>query len=1220
MRILGDGGWTIVPVARSRPGLARRRGPAAAAESGGLPAEFLEAGVRVESEHDVAPAAARRRAVAPAVDLEVNVAPGESALVAARLPSGALSFHAAIEPATRRRGAPGRAARALRFTVPVPSSPAGGPARRGLLARAVRLIVAKITEAAIDRAAKFAVGLAAKGGETLLWRARGLRTGWKSVRVRSGSLALDPVDPGSAGRGDRSLLLLHGTFSHAKSAFAGLARGRFFEEVRPLYGDRVFAFDHFTLSDTPEQNVRDLLAQLPPDGLTFDVISHSRGGLVLRHLVERADAFGGRASRFRLGHAVLVASPSRGTPLATPERFEDTIGFVANLIDAFPDNPWTFGPELVAKGIVWVATRVLAHMPGLAAMDARGLGVESLASAAPPFDGAYSALAANYEPEPGLFRRLADAGIDSFFAESNDLVVPTRGGWAIGREPDALPPERVGCFGEDGNLVASSGARVHHLNFFEQDETRRFLLRALSGAPQEVPSIGAAEMLPSRAPLRRGGVPRTASMMTERSRPIEKPPVLESSKGGTVRPPRSLAPAALDDALHLMILGPVSEATTASEEKPMAQIVAVYGSARTIEAFPTRNAPAGLKASRIDPGAGNRFKRIIDVHERIRMALEGLSDSKGELCRVPEGDALRDFGMDLFRSLFVGDVRRLYDVARSERRDRPLDLVLTSNIPWLAALPWEFAFDPNRRKYLATEELHFIRNVLTPVPAARPEPRAGKLRMLVVIAQPLGTQELSTEEETERIRESFKTLLEAGLVDLEVLSDGTPPSLHRRLEHEARRGESFDVVHFIGHGLYDEEAHEGTLLFVDLEGRQKRVTVQTLREILAGRGVQLVFLNACDTARDDRRTLNRGVAQALVEAGLPAVVANQYKVLDPSAVAFAEHFYLSLAQGAALGEAAREARIAVNYSEDREAIDWAVPVIYARDPGFRLGAGIVAAGPSPAFRRRAATSAAHRSPLPVDSPRRTITVSVADLTRSFGALDGVLERLNAEQDEVEFRRVDLVVPLGTWKQSSEKGTPYLDADVFGERLKGKASELGADYLVAFTDRWMTCVEKGKRLDNIYAWWRDSEDQRLILFSVAGFPIEPRGSVTEKLLANALAGGLAAKLLETARRKPVTHPRGPKQCPFYFNSERDFLLLGSRMRFDSRCRRLMSRELPKSLVEALEKMFAAFHGEGDAESAAEEAKGERARSRPKRRRRAPKSPARTRGKVKRERSR
>ena len=86
---------------------------------------------------------------------------------------------------------------------------------------------------------------------------------------------------------DRSLLFLHGTFSNAASAYGSLANSNFFDRAKALYGDRIFAFNHFTVSRTPEENARMLLEGLPDQHTTFDVITHSRGGLVLRNLVER---------------------------------------------------------------------------------------------------------------------------------------------------------------------------------------------------------------------------------------------------------------------------------------------------------------------------------------------------------------------------------------------------------------------------------------------------------------------------------------------------------------------------------------------------------------------------------------------------------------------------------------------------------------------------------------------------------------------------------------------------------------------------------------------------------------------------------------------------------------------------------------------------------------------------------------------------------------------
>jgi CHAT domain-containing protein len=184
--------------------------------------------------------------------------------------------------------------------------------------------------------------------------------------------------------------------------------------------------------------------------------------------------------------------------------------------------------------------------------------------------------------------------------------------------------------------------------------------------------------------------------------------------------------------------------------------------------------------------------------------------------------------------------------------------------------------------------------------------------------------------------------VEEGLASVSVLSGATPRALHRRLSEQV-----IDVVHYIGHGSFDEETGEGCLFLEDGRGRPKAVDAEAFRQILGRRGTDLVFLNACESGRGGRVDFNRGVAPALVAAGMPAVVANQYSVLDDAATAFAREFYAALARGRPLGEASREARVAVGHTTGAEALDWAVPVLFARDPGATLRA------PRAAPRRRA---------------------------------------------------------------------------------------------------------------------------------------------------------------------------------------------------------------------------------------------------------------------------
>lgn len=77
------------------------------------------------------------------------------------------------------------------------------------------------------------------------------------------------------------LLLLHGTASDVVGAFKSFTEKdrTTWEKIYGAYGGRVLAFEHKTLSESPLKNTRDLLESLP-EGITLDLVSHSRGGLI----------------------------------------------------------------------------------------------------------------------------------------------------------------------------------------------------------------------------------------------------------------------------------------------------------------------------------------------------------------------------------------------------------------------------------------------------------------------------------------------------------------------------------------------------------------------------------------------------------------------------------------------------------------------------------------------------------------------------------------------------------------------------------------------------------------------------------------------------------------------------------------------------------------------------------------------------------------------------
>ncbi|MFY9942584.1 MAG: hypothetical protein WAK57_10455, partial [Desulfobacterales bacterium] len=101
-------------------------------------------------------------------------------------------------------------------------------------------------------------------------------------------LPLDAAKPIAEGKGP-ILVFLHGTASSTRGSFGKLwedqnAQGK--EARRVLgetYGERVFAYEHCSLTQSPIQNALELarlLDKLLPKGAPLHLVSHSRGGLV----------------------------------------------------------------------------------------------------------------------------------------------------------------------------------------------------------------------------------------------------------------------------------------------------------------------------------------------------------------------------------------------------------------------------------------------------------------------------------------------------------------------------------------------------------------------------------------------------------------------------------------------------------------------------------------------------------------------------------------------------------------------------------------------------------------------------------------------------------------------------------------------------------------------------------------------------------------------------
>jgi formylglycine-generating enzyme required for sulfatase activity len=293
----------------------------------------------------------------------------------------------------------------------------------------------------------------------------------------------------------------------------------------------------------------------------------------------------------------------------------------------------------------------------------------------------------------------------------------------------------------------------------------------------------------------------------------------------------------------------------------------------------------------------------------------------------PEMEAARNLGGGLFQAVFQGAVRDCLIKSQATITDQTgLRIKLRlQEAPGLADLPWEFLFDRDEGHFLAqsvyTPIVRYLEfgGIISPLKVALP------LQILGIVANPTDYRPpLNAVDEQKRLERALADLIQTNLVKITWLEQATLDGLRRAL-----RTGSYHIFHFIGHGGFDRRSERGVLVFTDEDGRSQDVDAERLGVLLRDhRSLRLAVLNACEGARATADDPFAGVATNLVRQGIPAVVAMQFEISDPSARAFAGEFYAALAQGFPVDAAQAEARKAVYCLP--EDVEWGTPVLYLR--------------------------------------------------------------------------------------------------------------------------------------------------------------------------------------------------------------------------------------------------------------------------------------------------
>jgi len=358
--------------------------------------------------------------------------------------------------------------RELVFHLPRASADAppgdAGDDRRGPISKLGRRVVRMLMWATDE--------IAGAGAKAFVAKWEKAKRGYGFFRADPGEFVGDEPDWDQLQQG-RALLLLHGTTSKVQITYDGLLKDDdAYQRLHDYYGGRIFGFNHPTMSRSPGENIQKLFDLLPKGTrLDVDLVTHSRGGLVGRMLTERINDFKTGNKRVRVGKAIFVAGPNRGTILADGDNWVDLIDRYTNLLTNLPDNIYTLSLEGVLILVKVVGHGALAKLPGINSMAPGGDFLQRLNDAGDPrtpkHESAYYAICADFKPaDANLLHQfgamVADKFVDKLFGEENDGVVPTLGAYTIG--PNAhgfpIPSKRL--------RVWSLQTKIHHINYFRQ--------------------------------------------------------------------------------------------------------------------------------------------------------------------------------------------------------------------------------------------------------------------------------------------------------------------------------------------------------------------------------------------------------------------------------------------------------------------------------------------------------------------------------------------------------------------------------------------------------------------------------------------------------------------------------------------------------------------------------------------------------------------------------
>ncbi|MBS0018339.1 MAG: CHAT domain-containing protein [Arthrospira sp. SH-MAG29] len=326
---------------------------------------------------------------------------------------------------------------------------------------------------------------------------------------------------------------------------------------------------------------------------------------------------------------------------------------------------------------------------------------------------------------------------------------------------------------------------------------------------------------------------------------------------------------------------------------------------------------------------------LLEVLEGSSYARRGDTSGGRVLANGSPSLSLVELGQELYDNLFFDTLRDSWTSAQAiaHNRETTLQLRLGLKGQRLNSLPWEVLHEGGRP--LATGcDVVFSR--YRPESRLRLPRHSGKpnqpLRILMAIAAPNDLNSLQLKQEALHLKQELKRELSDnggyhGAIEITILEQPDREKITQALEQG-----QYQIFHYAGHSSYTSTG--GALYLVNSRtGLSESISGDDLAGLLVNNGVLLAVLNSCRGAynnplADANDTAKLNLAEALVQRGVPGVLAMAERIPDEVALMLTSLFYRQLNQGLPIDLSLSRARQGLISAYGSHQIYWALPVLY----------------------------------------------------------------------------------------------------------------------------------------------------------------------------------------------------------------------------------------------------------------------------------------------------